>query len=601
MASQTGSIDLTASNSVKLAAEAGWQSDLDGYYTKSEIDVTVGGIESDVTEIVDGLTQSSHFTQTATGFSFTLDDALEDAEKVATNYVTDITGGGVMIHPSDDATTGVQITSDVDIMRDGTSVINIGNNDAVRIGVDDSTHVKMFLESDAMSIDNEVDSEIFSVKTNSTGTTTVTVVAEVMTWATRTDVTTAPNTVSDGSAAAGDAIVTATVAGTDYTLNSTYATTTVTAGTGVSVALTSSGVNYVRSLMSDADVTTGTLSVEYQRTVADSAQLAFNGNQVVTGVGRAMRLHNNQWSSASQTETFYVAENESTGAAVMLGVGSGGYNRGVFDALTGTWLIYRNQSAQTVISGSNFAVYANGGIRTRGGGNSDFSGRIVAQQRIESRNSLGNVALEAANSGNKGIWDTTDSLWIICRTSDGNIVINGDNFSVASSGNITAGPIITAAGTESDIALYSANSGNIGLRDTTNSRWIIYRHPDYGIVLGDGVTDGLYHRESTCTVTSANATIYNNYNFCWNNGACCTVQLCVNLKSNLANASMVDVATAPAGYRPPHVVFGSVMVTGQHINLQAEILGDGTIRVNNRSGTTVTSSANIYMSFTFAP
>ena len=64
---------------------------------------------------------------------------------------------------------------------------------------------------------------------------------------------------------------------------------------------------------------------------------------------------------------------------------------------------------------------------------------------------------------------------------------------------------------------------------------------------------------------------------------------------------MVDVATAPAGYRPPHVVFGSVMVTGQHINLQAEILGDGTIRVNNRSGTTVTSSANIYISFTFAP
>lgn len=126
MASQTGSIDLTASNSVKLAAEAGWQSDLDSYYTKSEIDVTVGGIESDVTEIVDGLTQSSHFTQTATGFSFTLDDALDDAEKVATNYVTDIIGGGVMVHPSDDDDTGVQITSDVDILRGGYSVINVG-------------------------------------------------------------------------------------------------------------------------------------------------------------------------------------------------------------------------------------------------------------------------------------------------------------------------------------------------------------------------------------------------------------------------------------------------------------------------------------------
>ena len=108
------------------------------------------------------------------------------------------------------------------------------------------------------------------------------------------------------------------------------------------------------------------------------------------------------------------------------------------------------------------------------------------------------------------------------------------------------------------------------------------------------------YAEDTCTIESG-ATIYNNYNSCWNNGACCTVQLCVNLNSTLANGSMVDVATAPAGYCPPHVVFGSVMVTGQNINLQAEILGDGTIRVNNRSGTTVTSSANIYMSFTFVP
>lgn len=39
MATQTGSIDLTASNSVKLAAEAGWQSDLENYATKAELDV----------------------------------------------------------------------------------------------------------------------------------------------------------------------------------------------------------------------------------------------------------------------------------------------------------------------------------------------------------------------------------------------------------------------------------------------------------------------------------------------------------------------------------------------------------------------------------
>lgn len=126
MASQTGSIDLTASNGVKLMAEAGFSSAARNYATKTELNVAAQGISADVTEIVDGLTQSSHFTQTATGFSFTLDDALDDAEKVATNYVTDIIGGGVMVHPSDDDDTGVQITSDVDILRDGYSVINVG-------------------------------------------------------------------------------------------------------------------------------------------------------------------------------------------------------------------------------------------------------------------------------------------------------------------------------------------------------------------------------------------------------------------------------------------------------------------------------------------
>jgi hypothetical protein len=275
----------------------------------------------------------------------------------------------------------------------------------------------------------------------------------------------------------------------------------------------------------------------------------------------------------------------------------------VFDTTTGTWLIYRNQSAQTLISGSNFSVSSSGAIRTRGGGNADFSGRIVAQQRIESRNSLGNVALEAANSGNKGVWDTTDGVWIICRNSDDNIVINGDNFSVDASGLVNAGRKVVAAGNKMVALAASAASGstNRGLWDETGGAWIIYRSTGGSIVLGDSVSDALYRRESTCSAKTANATFYNNYNFCWNNGACCTVQLCVNLKSNLANGNMVDVATAPEGYRPPHVVFGSVMVTAQHINLQAEILGDGTIRVNNSSGTTVTSSANIYMSFTFAP
>lgn len=145
MATQTGSIDLTASNSVKIAAEAGWQSDLEDYYTKSEIDVTVSGINSTVStkvgedEVISSINQSSESVSISankinlTG-AVTISDlasdastALADAAETATSYVTELTGeDGIMVHPSTDDDTGVQITSDVDILRNGYSVINVG-------------------------------------------------------------------------------------------------------------------------------------------------------------------------------------------------------------------------------------------------------------------------------------------------------------------------------------------------------------------------------------------------------------------------------------------------------------------------------------------
>ena len=59
---------------------------------KSEIKVTTDGISSDVTKVVNGLKQSSHFTQTSTGFAFDIDSAIDavdgkadDAATAATN------------------------------------------------------------------------------------------------------------------------------------------------------------------------------------------------------------------------------------------------------------------------------------------------------------------------------------------------------------------------------------------------------------------------------------------------------------------------------------------------------------------------------------
>lgn len=311
--------------------------------------------------------------------------------------------------------------------------------------------VRMILSSAGLEIDNEVGNAIFAVESNSTGTTTVTVAAEVVTWAAETDVTTTANTVSDASAAAGDATVTATVADTDYTLDSTYATATVTAGTGVSVALTYDGVDYVQSLMSDAEVTTGTLSVEYQRTVADSASLTFDGSQVVNGSGHAIALLN----GVSGTETFFDAHNTVTNAHVLFGVGAGGYNRGIWDMLASSWIIYRNQNGQTVIGGHNFSVSGEGRVSSTYQVSVKGTGSTSGTRKV--------VALRSNNVGNRGLYDITNDEWILYR--DG----NNDNLVIRFlSSNFDIDTAVALSGSTS----ISANSVQTGTTTITKSGWV---------------------------------------------------------------------------------------------------------------------------------
>lgn len=72
MATQTGSIDLTASNGVKLYAEAGFTNAEQTYSTKTELTAMADGIRSEVSETY--ATQSyvtSEIAQTSTAFELT--------------------------------------------------------------------------------------------------------------------------------------------------------------------------------------------------------------------------------------------------------------------------------------------------------------------------------------------------------------------------------------------------------------------------------------------------------------------------------------------------------------------------------------------------
>lgn len=69
-----------------------------------------------------------------------------DAATRATNYVTDITGGGVMVHPSGDSTSGWKISSALELLKSGVSYIWAGIESSaalIRVGLSSAGNVVM--------------------------------------------------------------------------------------------------------------------------------------------------------------------------------------------------------------------------------------------------------------------------------------------------------------------------------------------------------------------------------------------------------------------------------------------------------------------------
>jgi len=77
------------------------------------------------------------------------------------NYLTTVNNTGIMVHPSNDSTSGVKVTDVVDIMRSGVSVAEYG--DTARIGKTGQSYVSV--QSDGMSVyNNSGSAEIVTLK-----------------------------------------------------------------------------------------------------------------------------------------------------------------------------------------------------------------------------------------------------------------------------------------------------------------------------------------------------------------------------------------------------------------------------------------------------
>lgn len=286
------------------------------------------------------------------------------AARGAIDYITEISSSEIQVHPSGDSSAGININSRV------------------------------------------------------SGDTTMVTTASLVTWNTTASVDSTTRSVNDENAMTGSTVVTATINGTDYALDSAYANVVVNAGIGVDVALTSSGVTYVRSLMiddSDPDdiiVSPCSLSVEYMHTVADIVRFTFPGEQVVNSIGRAIQLRNSRWTNSNKYETFLSVLNEVTNKGVLFGVGSGGQNRGMFDTAKSDWIIYRNENGDTVINGSKFNVTAGGAAK------STYQVQVIGNGATTDTQKQ--IALRSNSYANRGLFDISLNKWIIYRSLAGN-------------------------------------------------------------------------------------------------------------------------------------------------------------------------------------
>ena len=74
----------------------------------------------------------------------TIEGNVSEAGTKATDYVTDITGGGIMVHPSDDSTSGWKISSAIELLKSGVSHVKLwldGSVSKLRLGRADKGHV----------------------------------------------------------------------------------------------------------------------------------------------------------------------------------------------------------------------------------------------------------------------------------------------------------------------------------------------------------------------------------------------------------------------------------------------------------------------------
>lgn len=169
-------------------------------------------------------------------------------------------------------------------------------------------------------------------------------------------------------------------------------------------------------------------------------------------------------------------------------------------------------------------------------GNVTISRAAQAEIILNNTNKSHSISLSVNNTtGYGGIYDNTNSKWIVYSQTDGTVILNGNANSATkatqdgngdtisstylklSGGTMSGNLTITKAGEVNiyannttqghNISLCAGGSGKGGIYDNTNSKWIVYAESGGTVVLNGGanqiITKGTVGTRSVYVTTSA--------------------------------------------------------------------------------------------------
>lgn len=226
---------------------------------------------------------------------------------------------------------------------DDNGVVNAYFGDESRIGSEDGMHID-FDESGMAMLDGTRENFRITQLTMDVEKT-----VEVASYSDSSEVTTATLTVTDSAIKNNAVSLEVNADGTKYPLSSEHFTYTVYAGSRCTVSLTSSGVSYVQGLVSSATEAC-VLSVTYTATYSNQTEMVMHGGIVLDHFGNSIvDIRNSKWTESNKSDTMIRTRNMTTKYSTKYGVGIGGYNRGIWDDVSGKWMIYSDANLQTRI------------------------------------------------------------------------------------------------------------------------------------------------------------------------------------------------------------------------------------------------------------